>query len=708
MKIKKFLKKLKLNSKITKVPLTIQLETSDCAAVCLDMILKFYKKFIPIEQLRIDCCVSKNGSTAKNLILAAKKYNFFAYGLRMELNHFKNFCKFPCIIHWNYNHFVVLKGYKNHQFFLNDPAKGSYIVDEPTFKLNFTGICLIFKPGKNFKTNSSSKTITKFIFKNLNYLIKPLIFFISIDALMLILNLIKPGYLKFLIDYVLNSNKISWLIIFSLIFILINLVNLTIVWLETISSIKIKNIVKLTTVYKFVWNLINFPFNLILHQSIGDIDFKLSCCENNIYELIMVISPILCDFLTILTSLIILSSYNLILTLAIFMAFCIAIIISNLVAKNSLNLTQIKLKNENLISTNTMLVIKNMELIKLNNVEMEFFQNWVKIHENLTIQIQKQKNLNLQIKSFPNLVANLSIKIATIVGAWLIMNNKFTLGTIFIFNLFLKLITKPIDRFLITFQKLQQIKINLEKIEPILNFKNLQIQNNSNLALKQNMFNQKIGKLTGKIKIKNLTFSYDYSNYPVINYFNLEINPGEKIAIVGPTGYGKSTLIKLLAGLLKPQNGKIYFDNVPIELIDKNIFKQCVATVTQNQMFFHGTIRDNLTMWNKSIGDDMLIDAMKKAQIYNELVNLNGLDLILKEEGSNLSSGQLQRLEIARVLAQQPQILILDEATSSLDLKTEFKIFSQIFKINMTCVVVSQRNQVINMCDRIVNLKKLN
>lgn len=692
----KIFKKLKLkNKKIAKTPIIVQLEVLDCAAACLCMILAFYKKFVPLEQLRIDCKINKHGSNAKNIVEAANKHGLDAFGLKIEPEELKKNGNFPCIIHWNFNHFVILSGFKNEKAVLCDPAIGLNLVDFTNFCKSFTGICLNFKPNKNFQPGGKPKTTTKFFIKILKNSFKAFIVLSIISILNLFIKLIEPGFLHFLIDKILTGQNIKLLLPFAAIMVATTLANLALLWLKNVHFLKVQGALFASGSCKFVWKMINLPLEFFSTRLTGEIQNRKQFNSSIANQILSQFTPLILNAINLTMFYLIMLRYNAFLTIVLFLTNTTAILISKFSLKNQLNLEKIKLKHEGKLAAITVSALKSIETIKANGTENQFFQQWADAQAQLNAQTLKDPPL----ATLPKFIANLSPKITIIFGAILMVQNRLTLGMIVAFNMFLKNMVKPFDNFLNYHKNLKNLRTKIERIEDIMNY-------NQPIKFYKKTQNSKKyrKKLSGKIEIKNLKFSHTGENKPLLNNFNLKIEPGEKIAIVGPSGCGKTTLVKLMTGLLWPQQGEILFDGKQINEIEKSLFKNSIAVVANKPFFFTDTIKNNLTMFSPEVNELNLIKAAKKAQIYYTIEEHGGFTSKVLEHAKNFSSSQKQKLDIARALVKEPQILILDEATSSIDLQTELKIFENLLKESCSCIFISKLGHIPKFCTKIVHM----
>ena len=283
------------------------------------------------------------------------------------------------------------------------------------------------------------------------------------------------------------------------------------------------------------------------------------------------------------------------------------------------------------------------------------------------------------------------------VGVYLAMQGRFTVGMIMAFQGFLGSFISPATLLISAGQSLQEMRTEMERIEDVMRYPT-DVPEDEPVS-----DNCEYDKLSGNIEMKNVTFGYSRLAEPLIENFNLSLKTGSRVAFVGPSGCGKSTLSKLISGLYKPWSGEILFDGKKISEIDRSVFTGSLAVVDQDIILFEDTIANNIKMWDNSIEDFEMIMAARDAQLHEDIMQREGgYQYKMTEGGKDFSGGQRQRMEIARVLAQDPTIIILDEATSALDAKTEYNVVNSIKDRGITCIVVAHRLSTIRDCDEII------
>lgn len=695
--MKKIVKK-PIKQGVTKVPVVMQLEALECGAACLCMVLAYYDKWIPIEQSREDCGVSRDGQSAINILKAARFYGFTADGYRYELDTLKEECTFPCIIFWNFNHFVVLDGYKNGKFYLNDPARGAYTVSEEAFSESFTGICLEFEPGENFVPSGKPKSIWSFVKKRLKGTGEALVFTILTSVIVALMGFFQPVFSRVFLDYLLDPREIykAWAFPFIIFLGLFNLVQVIMSAIQSIYSLRINGKMASVGSATYMWKVLNLPIKFFSQRMAGDIHERQGSNAMIANTLIETFAPILLNFVMLIFYLVVMMRYNVILTVVGISSMVLNAIVSRYISEKRINVTRVSMRDSAKLSSTTVAGIEMIETIKASGAENGFFKKWAGYQASVNTQDVKFLKMDYYLGMIPQFVSSIANNVVLFIGVYLTMKGKFTVGMIMAFQGFLGSFMGPAMTLVSAGQTLQEMQTQMERIEDVMEYPNDDI-------LKENVSGSGYTKLDGNVELKNVTFGYSPLSDPLIKDFNMNISKGQCIAIVGASGCGKSTMSKLISGLYKPWSGEILFDGKPLGEIPKNVFRSSVAVVDQDIILFEDTISNNIKMWDNSIEDFEMILAAKDAYIHDDIMKRpNGYQNKIIEGGRDFSGGQRQRLEIARALAQDPSIIILDEATSALDAKTEYDVAKAVKDRGVTCIIIAHRLSTIRSCDEII------
>lgn len=687
------------NGKV-KVPVVMQMEALECGAASLTMILAYYGKWIPLEQVRADCGVSRDGSNAKNILKAARSYGLAAKGYRYEPEGLKENGKFPCIIHWNFNHFVVLDGFKGSKAYLNDPAKGSYSVPMEIFDKSFTGICLMFEPAESFEPGGAPKSILTFAKKRLKEAKTAMVFVAVTTLITALLGIITPAFSRIFMDRLLTGENPEWFLPFIFALGGISVIQLIVEWIKAVYSLKINGQLSAVGSTAYMWKVLHMPMEFFSQRMAGDIQQRQRMNASVAQSLVETFAPLALNTVMLVFYLVVMLRYSLILTLVGVASIVINLVVSRIISNKRMNITRVQMRDAGKLAGATVAGIEMIETIKASGAENGFFEKWAGYQASVNTQQVRFERLNQYLGMIPELVSSLANIAVLILGVYFTINGKFTVGMIMAFQGFLGSFTAPAQTLISAGQTLQEMRAQMERVEDVMEY-----PTDVNCDRDELSEDAKYSKLSGSVELKNVTFGYSRLAVPLIRDFNLTLKTGSRVAFVGTSGCGKSTLSKLISGLYQPWEGEILFDGKPIEKIDRSVFTGSLAVVDQDIILFEDTIANNIKMWDDSIEDFEIIMAARDAQLHEDIMQRDGgYSYKITEGGKDFSGGQRQRMEIARVLAQDPTIIILDEATSALDAKTEFEVVRSIKDRGITCIVVAHRLSTIRDCDEIIVL----
>lgn len=682
-----------------KVPVIMQMEALECGAASLAMVLAYYGKWIPLEQVRYDCGVSRDGSNARNVLRAARSYGLTAKGYRYEPAELKTKGKFPCIIHWNFNHFVVLNGFKGNKAVLNDPARGTYTVPMKTFDESFTGICLMFEPGEEFVPGGKPQSVFGFAKKRLKGAGAAIAFVTMTTIISSLIGIISPAFSRIFLDRLLTGQNPDWVVPFVIALAGMSVIQLIVAWIQSVYSLKINGKLSMVGNSTFMWQVLRMPMDFFSQRMAGDIQGRQSSNASIASSLVETFAPLLLNAGMMIFYLVVMIRYSLMLTLIGLASVLINFGLSTIISKKRINITRVQMRDAGKLAGATVAGIEMIETIKASGAEDGYFEKWAGYQASVNTQQVKFQKLNEVLGLLPSLVSSLCSTAVLMLGVYLAMQGEFTVGMIMAFQGFLSSFTAPAESIISAGQTIQEMRTEMERVEDVMKYP-VDVQNDAPVDE-----NAEYDKLSGCIEMKNVTFGYSRLAEPLITDFNLSLKTGSRVAFVGASGCGKSTLSKLISGLYKPWSGEILFDGKRIDEIDRSVFTGSLAVVDQDIILFEDTIANNIKMWDTSIEDFEMIMAARDAQLHEDIMQREGgYQYKLTEGGKDFSGGQRQRMEIARVLAQDPTIIILDEATSALDAKTEYDVVNSIKNRGITCIVVAHRLSTIRDCDEIVVL----
>lgn len=683
---------------VAKVPVIMQMEALECGAASLAMVLAYYKKWIPLEQIRSDCGVSRDGSNAKNVLRAARSYGLTAKGYRFEPSTLKTQGKFPCIIHWNFNHFVVLNGFKKNKAMLNDPAKGTYAVSMEEFDNSFTGICLLFEPSETFQPSGKKKSMLGFARDRLKGAGTAIIFTVITAVIGSLIAVINPAFSRIFLDRLLTGKNPEWLPYFLYALIGFSIVQVVIGFIQAIFSARMNAKIAAVGNATFMWKVLRMPMEFFSQRLAGDIQGRKATNSSIANTLVETFAPLVIQAFMLVFYLVVMIRYSLLLTLVGLSSMAINVIMSGIISKKRINISRVQSRDAGKLAGTAVAGIEMIETIKASGAENAFFEKWAGYQASVNAQQVQFIKLNQYLGIIPQIIASLSNTAVLVLGAFLTIHGQFTIGMIMAFQGFLSSFMAPAAQLLQAGQTLLEMRTQMERVEDVMQYP-------ADVAFRDDPVSedQEYDKLSGAVEMKNVSFGYSRLGEPLIKDFSLNLKPGSRVAFVGTSGCGKSTLSKLISGLYQPWSGEILFDGKPMTAIDRSVFTGSLAVVDQDIILFEDTIANNIKMWDNSIEDFEMIMAARDAQLHEDIMQREGgYNYKLTEGGKDFSGGQRQRIEIARVLAQDPTIIILDEATSALDAKTEYEVVKSIKDRGITCIVVAHRLSTIRDCDEII------
>ncbi|MBR1751580.1 MAG: NHLP family bacteriocin export ABC transporter peptidase/permease/ATPase subunit [Ruminococcus sp.] len=687
-----------LKSKVAKVPVVMQLEALECGAASLTMILAYYGRWVPLEQVRKDCGVSRDGSKASNVIKAARSYGLNAKGYRYEPAQLKEKATFPCIIHWNMNHFVVLDGFKGGKAYLNDPARGNVTVTMEEFDKSFTGVVMMFEPGEGFEPGGRQKSMLEFAAKRLKGTGTAVTFVVLTTFITSLMGILNPAFSRIFLDRLLTGEDPDWFMPFLLALSGFAAIQVIVAWIQAVYSLRINGKLAVVGRTSFMWKVLRLPVEFFSQRMAGDIQQRQQSNASIAEKLVNTFAPLALNAVMMIFYLAVMLRYSWQLTVIGVASVAINLLVSNIISKKRINITRVLMRDQGKLTGAASAGIEMIETIKASGAENGYFETWSGYQASVNTQNVRYAKLNVYLGMIPGLVTQLSAAMILISGVYLVMCGQFTVGMIMAFQGFLTSFTQPAQTLISAGQTLQEMRTEMERVDDVMEYPADVLQDNGTIDEDTEYI-----KLTGNIELKNVTFGYSRLAPPLINDFCMTLKQGSRVAFVGTSGCGKSTLSKLISGLYQPWSGEILFDGKPIKDIDRSVFTGSLAVVDQDIIMFEDSIANNIKMWDSSIEDFEMIMAARDAQLHEDIMQRQGgYNYKLTEGGKDFSGGQRQRMEIARVLAQDPTIIILDEATSALDAKTEYDVVKSIKDRGITCIVVAHRLSTIRDCDEII------
>lgn len=682
-----------------KVPVIMQMETVECGAAALSMLLAYHGKWVSLEQLRTDCGVSRDGSNARNIVLAARNHGMDAHGWKADVDSLEKMA--PAIIHWNFNHFVVFKGYKNGMAQINDPAIGSIAVSMQDFRRSFTGIAITAEPGDDFKPSGHQTSIFHYIRENIKGVSDAFIFTLVMGTLLAFVGMLYPLFSQVFLDGIITGKNDEWTIPFFVAMGGLVLFHFVLALLDNVFGRRFSGSMSLKGNARFLWHALNLPIEFYSQRYVGDIVQRQSLNETITTTLVMILAPYAVNVLLLILYVLLMAKYSLPLTILglLVVALNMYVVVNERELRN--NLSRALEQSEGRFYGITMSCIDNIESIKAAGAERSFFEFWAgnfARRNNQEVAMQKRT-------FFPYIFGHLANSLVLILGAALILNGEFSIGMLMAFQGFMSEFMKPAMGLMTGSTTVIELRSQMERIDDVLAYpiqkRNVVIPTEEDNDVPTQM------KLRGELELRNVTFGYNPTAAPLITDFSITLKPGHSVAIVGASGCGKSTIAKLVSGLYSPWSGQILFDGRDISDVTHDEFVNSVAVIDQNVVLFNDTISENLKMWDHSVEDFTMTMACIDAGIRDDIISRpRGFNTRLVKGGGNFSGGQRQRMEIATALAREPVILVLDEATSALDTVMERDVMQSIRRCGASIIVIAHRLSTIRDCDEIIVMDK--
>ncbi|MBW4506293.1 MAG: NHLP family bacteriocin export ABC transporter peptidase/permease/ATPase subunit [Scytonematopsis contorta HA4267-MV1] len=685
---------------IRRTPTLLQMEAVECGAASLGMILGYHGKIVPLAELRQACGISRDGSKASNVLNAAKSYGLQAKGFKADLQALQPI-ECPYIVFWNFNHFLVVEGFSKSHVFLNDPATGRRTVSLEEFSSAFTGVVLVFERGPEFKKGGQKPSLFLALSSRLRGSMWSLLYCVLAGFFLVLPGLAMPAFSQIFVDQVLIQKREDWLqpLIFAMFFTAILSGLLTRLQLQLLRRMKIKLAMGMSS--KFLWHLLHLPVSFYDQRFAGEISSRIQLNDRLANLLSGRLATTVISAVMVVFYAIVMWQYDTVLTL-----IGIAFIVVNLAALQWVGRlrvdTNIRLMQEQgKVSGVSIAGLQSMETLKASGLESDFFNRWAGYYAKSVNVRQDMDNLNQNLGTLPAFLSGVTSMLLLVVGGLRVMDGALTIGMLVAFQSLMQQFMQPVNQLVSLGGELQELEGNLNRLDDVLSNPIISSSSPSSLSSLPSP------KLEGYLELRNITFGYNRTAAPLVENFSLKLKPGQRVALVGGSGSGKSTIAKLVSGLYQPWSGEIYFDGEGRSQIPHQVLVNSIATIEQDIMLFAGTVRDNLTLWDTTIPDSTVMQACRDAAVHEIVLSLpGGYGADLLEGATNLSGGQRQRLEIARSLVNNPSILLMDEATSALDAETE-KIIDQNLRLRgCTCIIVAHRLSTIRDCDEIIVLHR--
>ena len=698
-------KKLAKTFKRVRTPTIIQMEAVECGAAALRIVLAHYKRFVPAEELRVECGVSRDGSKASNVVRAARRYGLNAKGLKRDPAYLADL-PLPFIVFWNFNHFVVVEGFGHEKVYLNDPATGPRVVSSEEFDHSFTGVILALEKSDDFSPGGENPGILKALASRLPGTAPSIVYLLLAGLALVIPGLVVPIFTKIFVDEILVRQYTTWLQPLLLAMTCAAIIMAALRWVQQYYLARFQASLALTTGSRFFWHVLHLPIAFYSQRSPGEISSRVGINDKVAGLLAGDVALAVLNLTMVIFYAALMIFYDPVLAIS-GIAIAIAnVIFLRVIARRRIDATQRLAIDSGKLFGTSMNGLRLIETLKASGMESDFFRKWAGYQSKVMSGHQIVGGQEISLQAIPPLLSAANGVLILGLGGLRVMDGQLTMGMLVAFQALMASFISPVNQLVGLGGRIQEMHGDMNRLDDVINYPVDKYADPRKVHGAQTAEGIQV-KLKGEIELRNVTFGYSRLGLPLIENFNLKLTPGSRVALIGPSGCGKSTVSKLVMGLYEPWDGDILLDGRPRSELPRSVLNNSIAMVDQDICLFEGSIRDNLTMWDRTLGEAEIVQAAKDAEIHDVIAaRSGGYDALISEMGTNFSGGQRQRLEIARALVVEPTAVVLDEATSALDPVTEALIDDNLRRRGCTCLIIAHRLSTVRDCDEIIVLER--
>ena len=685
-------------------PIVLQMHASECGAACLGMVLAHFGRWVPLTELREKCEVSRDGSSAASILRASRQYGLECNGLSLRIEQLRKL-RMPLILFWQFSHFVVLEGFDEHNYYLNDPATGRRRVSADEFAASYSGVALRFALGDEFAPGGKRKSLYAHLGAILTGLWSSLAGVVACALMGTLLALAVPAVLGAFVDQVM-LNQGPWIgLVAALVGGGVLVYLLTLLKHRFLKRLAVR--ISVTRYSQGLSKLLRLPIEFFQHRLPGDLTDRVSSIDRLAKTLTEQFLVLVIDMAMSIVLFVVMLIYDPLLALVV-LALALAHV-GGAHLFNTLRIirSQAMRREQGLLIGVGMQMLNHADNLRMTGSDDRFFARWGGYQARELRARQAYSELGALNGALPGLIGALRGATVLLIGGSMVLNGSMTLGTLVAFFILAEMFLAPVGRFLEFAERRQALETDMQRLEDVSSATEDPVfsrRRESTTSI--STFNRRL-QLAGKVELRDVTFGFNKSRPPLIKDFNLTLEPGQRVALVGTSGSGKSTLAHLVSGLYQPWSGKILFDGHVRQEIPEEVLRRSISMVNQETVLFSATLRDNITLWNPAVPDEAIVAATKDASIHEDILKRPlGYATPVEEGGMNFSGGQRQRLEIARALVGHPTVLVLDEATSALDAATEEYVDDALRRRGVTCLIVAHRLSTVRDCDEIIVLDK--
>ena len=689
-----------------RTPTILQMEAVECGAAALAILMGYYGRFVPLERLRIDCGVSRDGSKASNVVRAARGFGMHAQGRRWQPEAVRAHGR-PCIVFWQFNHFVVVEGFRGDRVYLNDPAMGPRVVTAEEFDAGFTGVALEMAPGEGFERGGRLRGIREAVFERLPGRWGSVVFLVLAGLALVIPGLLVPVFSKIFVDEVLVGGLDAWLTPLIVLMAATMVVMALLHWLQLQVLLRLRSKLSIGNSARFLWHVLHLPLSFHNQRAAGEIANRMTLNDSVADALANDLVRSLLAIMTVVFYTGLMVFFDPVLTAVAMGIAGLNLLALQAVARRRRDGNQRLLMDEGRLAGTSMSGLQAIESLKATGAEGDFFARWAGQYARVLNARQTLGAADVALRSAPPFLMALNAALILSLGGLRVMEGALTIGGLVAFQALATAFIQPVNDLVDSAGRIQKMSGDMRRLDDIFDYPvpGRRTDEDDGVSADRSSVGQWPIRLDGRLELRDITFGYSPHEAPLLDGFHLTLEPGRRVALVGRSGCGKSTIARLVMGLHSPWSGEVLLDGRPRDEWPRTVLANSLAMVDQDVAVFDGSIRDNLTLWDDTLPEAQMVRAAHDALIHDAVAGRpQAYESRLSEGGSNFSGGQLQRLEIARALVNEPSILVLDEATSALDPLTEAGVEQNLRRRGCATLVVAHRLSTIRDCDEIIVL----
>mgnify|MGYP006275577815 CR=1 FL=1 len=690
--------RLSVKPRRVRTPTVLQMEAVECGAACLAMVLGTFGRFVPLEVLRGECGVSRDGSKASSIVRVARNYGLKADGWKKEPHELYDL-PLPLIVFWNFNHFVVVEGFAKDRIYLDDPASGPRTVSYDEFDQSFTGVVLTFEKTDGFEPGGRRSNLLASLGTRLRGSRVDLSFVVLAGLMLVLPGVVVPAFARVFIDAYLVKGRVRWVVPLLVGMGMTATARAALTWLQQKYLARLQTRMAIGTSSTFLWHVLRLPMDFFAQRYGGEVASRVGINDEVAELLTGRLATTVLSFVSVIFYAALMLGYDPLLTVIGISIACLNVAALRAVSGLRVDANRRLLQEQGKMLATAMGGLQIIETLKASGAESDFFSRWAGYQANVFNSSRTLSAYTRLLGFIGPLLSSLNTAAILGLGGWRVMQGGMTIGMLVAFQSLMASFSAPFNDIVSLGSRLQEMEGSLQRLDDVLAYPVDPVLANPS--------DEPPGKLEGRLELRGITFGYNRLQPPLISNFSISLLPGARVALVGGSGSGKSTLSRIIAGLYLPWAGEVLLDGRPRAALPRESITGSVGMVDQEIFLFEGTVRDNLTLWDRTIAPSDVQQAARDACIHDDIAaRAGGYDSGIEEGGANFSGGQRQRLEIARALAINPTLLILDEATSALDAVTEKEIDDNLRRRGCTCVIVAHRLSTIRDCDEIIVLDR--